>query len=45
VVDLIDCENWSAMGADVKGDAYGGLLEKTRKTPRAARGSTLRRAR
>ena len=21
VVDLIDCENWSAMGADVKGDA------------------------
>jgi type I restriction enzyme M protein len=28
VVDLIDCENWSAMGADVKGDAYEGLLEK-----------------
>jgi type I restriction enzyme M protein len=22
VVDLIDAENWSAMGADVKGDAY-----------------------
>ena len=30
VVDLIDCENWSAMGADVKGDAYEGLLEKTK---------------
>ena len=31
VVDLIDCENWSAMGADVKGDAYEGLLERTRR--------------
>jgi type I restriction enzyme M protein len=28
IVDLIDAENWSAMGADVKGDAYEGLLEK-----------------
>jgi type I restriction enzyme M protein len=28
VVDLIDKENWSALGADVKGDAYEGLLEK-----------------
>src|SRR3990172_1454767 len=28
VVDLIDNENWSAMSADVKGDAYEGLLEK-----------------
>jgi type I restriction enzyme M protein len=28
IVDLIDNENWSAMGADVKGDAYEGLLEK-----------------
>ncbi len=28
VVDLIDAENWSAMGADVKGDAYEGLLER-----------------
>ena len=28
MVDLIDCENWSAMGTDVKGDAYEGLLEK-----------------
>jgi type I restriction enzyme M protein len=28
VVDLIDKENWSSLGADVKGDAYEGLLEK-----------------
>jgi type I restriction enzyme M protein len=28
IVDLIDAENWSAMGADVKGDAYDGLLER-----------------
>jgi type I restriction enzyme M protein len=28
IVDLIDTENWSAMKADVKGDAYEGLLEK-----------------
>lgn len=28
IIDLIDAENWSAMGADVKGDAYEGLLER-----------------
>ncbi len=28
IVDLIDKENWSAMSADVKGDAYEGLLDK-----------------
>ena len=28
LVDLIDKENWSVMSADVKGDAYEGLLEK-----------------
>jgi type I restriction enzyme M protein len=28
IVDLIDAENWSAMGADVKGHAYEGLLER-----------------
>jgi len=28
IVDLIDNENWSDMSADVKGDAYEGLLEK-----------------
>jgi type I restriction enzyme M protein len=44
VVDLINAENWTILGADVKGDAYEGLLEKTRKTPRAARASTSRPA-
>jgi len=28
VSDLIDRENWSSLDADVKGDAYEGLLEK-----------------
>ncbi|MBT6341206.1 MAG: SAM-dependent DNA methyltransferase [Desulfobacula sp.] len=28
IVDLINNENWSIMGSDVKGDAYEGLLEK-----------------
>jgi type I restriction enzyme M protein len=28
IVDLIDKENWPALSADVKGDAYEGLLEK-----------------
>ena len=28
VVDLIDRENWSALSADVKGDAYEALLER-----------------
>ncbi len=28
IKDLVDKENWSTMSADVKGDAYEGLLEK-----------------
>ena len=28
IVDMIGNENWSMMTADVKGDAYEGLLEK-----------------
>ena len=28
IADLIESENWSVMSADVKGDAYEGLLEK-----------------
>lgn len=28
IIDLIDKENWSALDADVKGDAYEGLLQK-----------------
>ena len=38
VVDLIDCENWSAMGADVKGDAYEGLLEKNAQDTKSGAG-------
>jgi type I restriction enzyme M protein len=44
VVDLIDGENWSAMGADVKGDAYEGLLEKNAQDTKSGAGSTSRRA-
>ena len=28
IADLIDKEQWSSLGADVKGDAYEGLLQK-----------------
>jgi len=28
IVDLIDKEQWSSLGSDVKGDAYEGLLQK-----------------
>jgi type I restriction enzyme M protein len=42
IVDLIDKENWSVMSADVKGDAYEGLLEKNARTSRLARDNTLR---
>jgi type I restriction enzyme M protein len=38
VVDLIDNENWSAMGADVKGDAYEGLLEKNAQDTKSGAG-------
>jgi type I restriction enzyme M protein len=37
-VDLIDAENWSAMGADVKGDAYEGLLERNAKDIKSGAG-------
>jgi hypothetical protein len=38
VVDLIDAESWSAMGADVKGDAYEGLLEKNAQDTKSGAG-------
>ncbi|MBX7132751.1 MAG: type I restriction-modification system subunit M [Fimbriimonadaceae bacterium] len=38
IVDLMDRENWSGMAADVKGDAYEGLLEKTASEGKAAAG-------
>jgi type I restriction enzyme M protein len=42
IVDLIDKENWSVMSADVKGDAYEGLLEKCAGREDGERGSILR---
>ena len=32
IVDLIDKEQWASLSADVKGDAYEGLLQKTPRT-------------
>ena len=40
IVDLIDKENWSVMSADVKGDAYEGLLEKNAQDVKTEPGST-----
>jgi type I restriction enzyme M protein len=44
IVDLIDKENWSVMSADVKGDAYEGLLEKNAQDVKTGLGNTSRRA-
>jgi len=38
VVDLIDKENWVSMSADVKGDAYEGLLEKNAQDTKSGAG-------
>ena len=38
IVDLIDKENWSMMSADVKGDAYEGLLEKNAQDTKSGAG-------
>jgi type I restriction enzyme M protein len=38
VVDLIDKENWSSLDADVKGDAYEGLLEKNAQDTKSGAG-------
>lgn len=38
IVDLMDKEQWSSMAADVKGDAYEGLLEKTASEGKAGAG-------
>ena len=38
IVDLIDKENWSSMSADVKGDAYEGLLEKNAQDTKSGAG-------
>jgi len=38
VIDLIDKKNWSALDADVKGDAYEGLLEKNAQDTKSGAG-------
>ncbi len=38
IVGLIDKENWSSMSADVKGDAYEGLLEKNAQDTKSGAG-------
>jgi type I restriction enzyme M protein len=38
LVDLIDKEDWSSMSADVKGDAYEGLLEKNAQDTKSGAG-------
>jgi hypothetical protein len=43
IVDLIDKEQWSSLSADVKGDAYEGLLQKNAEDVRVERANTSRR--
>ncbi|MBL8199901.1 MAG: SAM-dependent DNA methyltransferase [Chromatiales bacterium] len=38
IVDLINEEDWSSMGVDVKGDAYEGLLEKNAQDTKSGAG-------
>lgn len=38
IINLIDKENWSIMSADVKGDAYEGLLEKNAQDTKSGAG-------
>jgi type I restriction enzyme M protein len=38
IVDLIDAETWTVLGADVKGDAYEGLLEKNAQDAKSGAG-------
>jgi type I restriction enzyme M protein len=38
IADLINNENWSSMSADVKGDAYEGLLEKNAQDTKSGAG-------
>ena len=43
IVDLIDKEQWSSLDADVKGDAYEGLLQKNAEDVKGGAGETIRR--
>jgi type I restriction enzyme M protein len=38
IVDLIGAETWTILGADVKGDAYEGLLEKNAQDTKSGAG-------
>jgi type I restriction enzyme M protein len=38
IMDLIDAETWTILGADVKGDAYEGLLEKNAQDTKSGAG-------
>jgi type I restriction enzyme M protein len=38
IADLIDAETWTILGADVKGDAYEGLLEKNAQDTKSGAG-------
>ena len=44
LIDMVDGTEWVTMGADIKGDIYEGLLEKTPRTPSQGRASTSLRA-
>ena len=41
IVDLIDAETWTVLGADVKGDAYESLLEKNAQDTKSGAGQYL----
>jgi len=43
IVDLIDKETWVSMSADVKGDAYEGLLEKNAQDTKSGAGQYFTR--
>lgn len=43
IVDLIDKEQWSSLSADVKGDAYEGLLQKNAEDVKGGAGQQLSR--
>jgi type I restriction enzyme M protein len=45
IVDLIDAETWTILGADVKGDAYEGLLEKNAQDTKSGAGQYFTPAR
>ena len=44
IVDLIDKEQWSSLSADVKGDAYEGLLQKNAEDANHQRAGRLRQS-